>query len=80
MYGSRYKFNILSLIIGLALGALFGVLRTSKSRLVKMIFRLYLEFLRLMQYKDGFFVNDYNQELKPYFGDDVMPSDIIMNK
>lgn len=33
-----------------------------------------------MQYKDGFFVNDYNQELKPYFGDDVMPSDIIMNK
>lgn len=30
--------------------------------------------------KDGFFVNDYNQELKPYFGDDVKPSDIIMNK
>ncbi|OYS20728.1 hypothetical protein CBF60_01060 [Lactobacillus taiwanensis] len=49
MYGSRYKFNILTLIIRLALGALFGVLRTSKSRLVKMIFRLYLEFFRLMQ-------------------------------
>lgn len=30
--------------------------------------------------KNGFFVNDYNQELKPYFGDDVKPSDIIMNK
>ena len=30
--------------------------------------------------KDGFFVNDYNQELKPYFGDDVKPSDIIINK
>lgn len=30
--------------------------------------------------KDGFFVNDYNRELKPYFGDDVKPSDIIINK
>lgn len=30
--------------------------------------------------KDGSFVNDYNQELKPYFGDDVRPSDIIINK
>lgn len=30
--------------------------------------------------KDGFFVNDYNQELKPYFGDDVKPSDIIITK
>lgn len=32
---------VLSLIIGLALGALFGVLRTSKSRLVKVIFRVF---------------------------------------
>lgn len=30
--------------------------------------------------KDGFFVNDYNQELKPYFGNDVKPSDIIITK
>jgi polar amino acid transport system substrate-binding protein len=29
---------------------------------------------------DGFFVNDYNQELKPCFDDVVKPSDIIMNK
>ena len=39
---------VLSLIIGLALGALFGVLRTSKSRLVKVIFRIYLEFFRIV--------------------------------
>ena len=39
---------VLSLIIGLALGALFGVLRASKSRLVKVIFRIYLEFFRIV--------------------------------
>jgi len=39
---------VLSLIIGLALGALFCVLRTSKSRLVKVIFRIYLEFFRIV--------------------------------
>ncbi|MDF7672587.1 transporter substrate-binding domain-containing protein [Lactobacillus sp. ESL0701] len=26
-----------------------------------------------------FFVNDYNQELKPYFGSEVKPSDIVLN-
>lgn len=29
---------------------------------------------------ENFFVKDYNQELKPYFGDDVKPSDIIIEK
>lgn len=30
--------------------------------------------------KDGFFTDDYNQELKPYFGDEVKPSDIVLEK
>lgn len=30
--------------------------------------------------KEGFFAKDYNQELKPYFGSEVKPSDIILDK
>jgi len=28
--------------------------------------------------KQGFFTDDYNSQLKPYFGDEVKPSDIIL--
>ena len=30
--------------------------------------------------KEDFFAKDYNQELKPYFGSEVKPSDIILDK
>ena len=38
----------LSLLIGLALGAVLGILRTFKNRLVRLILRLYLEFFRIV--------------------------------
>lgn len=38
----------LALIFGLLLGALIGLLRTSKSKILRVIFRIYLEFFRIV--------------------------------
>lgn len=38
----------ISLIIGLALGTIFGLLRTLKSRIIRLILLLYLEFFRIV--------------------------------
>ena len=38
----------LSLLIGLAFGAVLGILRTFKNRLLRLILRLYLEFFRIV--------------------------------
>lgn len=38
----------ISLIIGLALGTIFGLLRTLKSRIIRLILLLYLEFFRII--------------------------------
>lgn len=38
----------LALIIGLVLGALIGLVRTSRSRILRVIFRIYLEFFRIV--------------------------------
>ncbi len=38
----------LSLVIGLILGTLFGILRTGKSKIIRFILRLYLEFFRIV--------------------------------
>jgi polar amino acid transport system permease protein len=38
----------LALVFGLLLGALIGLLRTSKSKLLRAIFRIYLEFFRIV--------------------------------
>ena len=37
-----------ALIIGLIVGTVFGVLRTTKSKIVRFILRLYLEFFRIV--------------------------------
>ncbi|KRM41028.1 ABC superfamily ATP binding cassette transporter, membrane protein [Lactobacillus hamsteri DSM 5661 = JCM 6256] len=39
---------VLALIIGLAIGTIFGVLRTLKNRPVRFILRIYLEFFRIV--------------------------------
>lgn len=38
----------LSLLIGLVLGTLFGILRTGRSKIIRFILRLYLEFFRIV--------------------------------
>ncbi len=38
----------ISLVIGLALGTLFGILRTGRSKVIRFILRLYLEFFRIV--------------------------------
>lgn len=42
------KISVVSLVIGLLLGVLFGILRTSNSRVIKLIFKIYLEIFRMM--------------------------------
>ena len=42
------KISFASLIIGLLLGVLFGILRTTNFRLIQLIFKLYLEIFRIM--------------------------------
>ncbi|MBO5811051.1 MAG: amino acid ABC transporter permease [Bacteroidales bacterium] len=42
------KISVVSLVIGLLLGVLFGILRTSNSRMIKLIFKIYLEVFRIM--------------------------------
>lgn len=38
----------LSLVIGLAVGTIFGILRTLKNRPLRFVLRLYLEFFRIV--------------------------------
>lgn len=38
----------ISLVIGISLGVIFGVLRLSKSRFIRWFFKLYLEFVRII--------------------------------
>ena len=38
----------LSLVIGLAVGTIFGILRTFKNRPLRFVLRLYLEFFRIV--------------------------------
>lgn len=42
------KISLTALVLGLLLGVLFGILRTSHSKLVKLIFKVYLEIFRVM--------------------------------
>lgn len=42
------ELSLISLVIGLVLGVVFGILRTSKSRFIKVIFKLYLEIFRIL--------------------------------
>ena len=42
------ELSLISLMIGLVLGVVFGILRTSKSRFIKVIFKLYLEIFRIL--------------------------------
>ena len=42
------KISVVSLVIGLLLGVLFGILRTSNLRMIKLIFKIYLEVFRIM--------------------------------
>ena len=42
------KISIVSILISMPLGILVGALMTVKNRVVKAIFRVYLEFIRIM--------------------------------
>lgn len=42
------EISLISLVIGLILGISFGILRTSNSRIIKVIFKLYLEIFRIL--------------------------------
>lgn len=42
------KISLISIAISLPLGLLTGILMTAKSKVLKMIFRIYLEFIRVM--------------------------------
>ena len=42
------KISLISIAISLPLGLLTGILMTAKSKLLKLIFRIYLEFIRIM--------------------------------
>lgn len=42
------KISLISIFISLPLGLLTGILMTAKSKLLKLIFRIYLEFIRIM--------------------------------
>ena len=42
------KISIVSILISMPLGILVGALMTVKNRFVKAIFRVYLEFIRIM--------------------------------
>lgn len=42
------KISLISLAIGLVLGIIFGVLRTFDSKIIRIIFKIYLEFIRIV--------------------------------
>lgn len=42
------RISLISVIISIALGLIMGMLMTSKSRILKIIFRIYLEIVRIM--------------------------------
>ena len=42
------KISLVSILISLPLGVLAGALMTIKNRVIKAIFRIYLEFIRIM--------------------------------
>lgn len=42
------KISLISIAISLPLGLLTGILMTAKSKILKLIFRIYLEFIRIM--------------------------------
>ncbi|MDN6108006.1 MAG: amino acid ABC transporter permease, partial [Lactococcus sp.] len=42
------EISICSLLIGFLFGIIFGILRTSESIIVKLIFKIYLEIFRIM--------------------------------
>ncbi|MHC3836330.1 ABC transporter permease subunit, partial [Streptococcus thermophilus] len=40
--------SIVSVLLSLLLGTLFGIVMTSKSKIVRFLSRIYLEFIRIM--------------------------------
>ncbi len=42
------KISLISIVISLPLGLLAGILMTAKSKVLRLIFRIYLEFIRIM--------------------------------
>ncbi|MDN5964787.1 MAG: ABC transporter permease subunit, partial [Lactococcus sp.] len=42
------EISICSLLIGFLFGIIFGILRTSESIIIKLIFKIYLEIFRIM--------------------------------
>ncbi|MGE7624239.1 amino acid ABC transporter permease [Viridibacillus sp. NPDC096237] len=59
---------VFSIIIGCTLGTIIGVIRTSKSKIIKMVFRIYLELFRIIPILVWLFVF--------YF---VLPADFNIN-
>ena len=46
--GVAMRISLISVIISLPLGVFLGILMTSKSRLIRGVLRVYLEFIRIM--------------------------------
>lgn len=46
--GVALRISLISLAISIPLGLILGVMRTWKSRLIRMVLRVYLEFIRIM--------------------------------
>ena len=46
--GVTIRISIVSVLLSLLLGTLFGIVMTSKSKIVRFLSRIYLEFIRIM--------------------------------
>ena len=46
--GVTIGISIVSVLLSLVLGTLFGIVMTSKSKIVRFLSRIYLEFIRIM--------------------------------
>lgn len=42
------KLSVISLVLGLVIGLIFGILRTTNSRILKVIFKIYMEVFRIV--------------------------------
>ena len=47
--GVTIGISIVSVLLSLLLGTLFGIVMTSKSKIVRFLSRIYLEFIRIMR-------------------------------
>ena len=46
--GVTIRISIVSVLLSLLLGTLFGIVMTSKSKIIRFLSRIYLEFIRIM--------------------------------